>query len=163
MELRENWQQIRVAFDASIRSSLHCAIASVGSDGYPHVTPIGFIFLRDDCSAFYFEEYAKKLPRNLAHNPRVCLLLVNSSRWFWLRSLYKGKFASLPGIRLSGIAGERRLASAAEKAAYQARVRSARGLRGYDLIWRDLRHVRDIRLESFEPVVYPQMTDGLWK
>jgi hypothetical protein len=161
MDLKDNWPQIKIAFDAGIKSSRHCAIATVGADGSPHVTPIGFIFLRDDLSAFYFEEYAKQLPLNLAHNPRVCLMLVNSASSFWLASLYKGKFASLPGIRLYGVAGERRLASEHEKAAYRARVRSVRRLRGYDLIWRDLNHVRDIQLEGFEPVVYPTMTDHL--
>jgi hypothetical protein len=161
MDLRENWEQIKIAFDAGMASSRHCAVASVSADGYPHVTPIGFLFLRDDFTAFYFEEYAKQLPLNIAHDPRVCLLVVNSGSMFWLRSLYRGRFASLPGIRLRGVAGERRLATEQEKAAYRARVKSVRRLRGYALIWRDLNHVREIRLESFEAVVYPQMTDHL--
>jgi hypothetical protein len=162
MDLRDNWKQIKIAFEAGIKTSRHCAIATVSADGYPHVTPIGFLFLRDDFTAFYFEEYAKQLPLNIAHDPRVCLLLVNSGAAFWLRSLYKGRFASLPGIRLRGIAGERRLATEDEKVAYRARVKSVRWLKGYDLIWRDLNHVRDVRLSSFEPVVYPKMTDHLW-
>jgi uncharacterized pyridoxamine 5'-phosphate oxidase family protein len=163
MDLKENWPQIRATFAASIQSSLHCAIGTTGADGYPHVTPIGHIFLRDDYTAFYFEEHAKRLPQNLQHNPRVCLLLVNSKRWFWVRSLYRGKFASAPGMRLLGVAGERRLATDSEKAAYEARVRPFRRLKGYDLIWKDLRHIRDIKLERFEPVIYPTMTDGLYK
>lgn len=163
MDLRANWPQIQAAFRAGIRSSLHCAIASVSADGYPHVTPIGFVFLRDDCTAFYFEEHTKRLPQNLAHNAKVCLMTVNSSPWLWVRSLLRGKFATPPGLRLIGVAGERRLATDAEKAAYQARVKAFRGSRGYDLIWRDLQHVRDIRLERVEPVLYPQMTDGLWR
>jgi uncharacterized pyridoxamine 5'-phosphate oxidase family protein len=163
MELKDNWEQIKIAFERSINSSRHSAIATVGSDGSPHVTPLGFIFLRDDFSAFYFEEYAKQLPLNLAQNPRVCLLLVDSGSAFWLASLFKGRFASSPGIRLHGVAGERRMATEPEKAAYRARVKSVRKLRGYDLIWRDLNHVRDIKLERFDPVVYPQMTDHLWR
>jgi hypothetical protein len=163
MELRDNWEQIKITFDAGIKSSLHCAIASVGADGYPHVTPIGFVFLRDDYTAFYFEEYAKKLPQNIAHNPRVCLHLVNSGSWFWLSSLLHGRFASGPGIRLRGVAGERRISSEGEKSAYRARVQRFRWTKGYALIWNDLSHVRDIHLESFEPVVYPKMTDGIWR
>ena len=163
MDLKENWEQIKKTFEMGIQSSLHAALATVGPDGTPHVTPIGFVFLRDDYTAFYFEEYTKKIPENLGHNPRVCLLVVHSSRLFWLSSLYKGRFPSLPGIRLFGVGGERRLASEQERMAYQARVRSLRWLKGYGLIWRDLRHVRDIELESFEPVVYPAMTDGLYK
>lgn len=163
MDLKENWPQIRRAFDSSIQSSLHCAIGTTGADGYPHVTPIGHIFLRDDFTAFYFEAHTRKMPLNLQHNPRVCLLLVNSKRWFWATSLYRGKFASPPGIRLLGVAGARRLATEDEKAAYEARVKAFRSLRGYHLIWKDLNHVRDIKLERFEPVVYPTMTDGLYK
>jgi hypothetical protein len=96
MDLRENWDQIKSTFDASLRSSLHCAVGTVGADGHPHVTPIGFVFLRDDCTAYYFEEYTKKIPRNLEHNPRVCLLLVNSKRGFWFMSLYRGGSRRLP-------------------------------------------------------------------
>jgi len=61
-----------------------------------------------------------------------------------------------------GVAGERRLATEQEKAAYKARVRRFRRLKGYALIWNDLNQVRDIQLQSFEPIVYPTMTDGLW-
>jgi len=163
MDLRENWSQICVAFDASIKSSLHCAIATTSADGYPHITPIGHIFLRDDYTAFYFEEHTKKMPRNIADNPRVCLLLVNSNRWFWARSLFMGRFLTPPGIRLVGVADERRLATEQERSAYQARVKPFRKLKGYGLIWKDLRYVRDIALQGFEPVMYPNMTDGLWK
>jgi uncharacterized protein len=163
MDLETNWPQIKLAFDAAIKSSLHSAIATVGADGFPHVTPIGFVFLRDDYTAYYFEEYTKRIPENLAHNPRVCLLLVNSSSFFWLSSLFKGKFASSPGIRLMGTAGARRTATEQEKAAYRARVKPLRKLKGYDMIWRDLGHVRDVALERFEPVSYPQMTEHLWK
>lgn len=161
MDLRRNWEQIKIAFEGGIQSSRHCAIGTVGPDGCPHVTPIGFAFLRDDYTAYYFEEYTKQIPINLQHNPRVCLMLVNSSALLWLTSLYKGRFGSLPGIRLIGVAGERRLATEGEKAAYQARVKPLRRLKGYDLIWKDLNHVRDITLERFEPVTYPKMTDHL--
>lgn len=162
MELRDNWPQIKATFDSAIATSLHCAIASVSAAGQPHITPIGFIFLRDDFSAFYFEEYPHTLRENLMHNRRVCLSLVNSGKMFWLRSLLRGKFTAPPGVRLMGVAGERRRATEQEKAQYLARVKPFRRLRGYDLIWRDLSHVRDIQLESFAPVVYPKMTEGLW-
>jgi len=146
MELQPHWQQIRSAFESGIRSSLHRAIGTVSADGYPHVTPIGFIFLRDDYTAYYFEEYTKKLPANIRHNPRVCLMVVNSSRLLWVTSLFQGKFASPPGIRLLGIEGERRLATEQEKATYRARVKPFRKLKGYDLIRRDMSYVREIKL-----------------
>jgi nitroimidazol reductase NimA-like FMN-containing flavoprotein (pyridoxamine 5'-phosphate oxidase superfamily) len=127
MDLEANWSQIRATFEASLASSLHCAIATTDADGNPHVTPIGHIFLRDDRTAYDFEEHTRKLPQNLAHNPRVCLLLVNSSRWLWATSLYRGRFANPPGLRSMGVAGERRLATEQEKAAYKARVPGSAG------------------------------------
>ncbi len=157
MDLHEGWPQVREIFDASIKSSLHCAIASVDEAGAPHVTPVGHIFLRDDRTAFFFDEHLRKLRENLDQDPRVCLLLVNSNRWFWLRSLLCGRFASAPGVRLIGVAGSRRTATADERAAYEARVRSFRRTRGYDLIWKDLCHVRDIEITACSPVVYPTM------
>jgi uncharacterized protein len=162
MTLQNQWPLIRATFDASIRSSLHCAVASVRDDGSPHVTPIGHMFLRDDCTAYYFEEHTKRLPENLTRDPRVCVMFVRSDRWFWARSLFRGRFAAPPGVRLFGVAGERRPASADEIAAYLARVRPFRKLAGYALIWKDLTHVRDLVFERCEPVRYPVMTDGLW-
>ncbi len=163
MDLESNWEQIRATFDASLRSSLHCAIATADAEGTPHVTPIGHIFLRANRTAFYFEEHARTLPKNLLENRRVCLLLVNSSRRFWATSLFRGRFASPPGLRLTGVAGERRRATEEEKALYQARVRAFRSLKGYALIWKGLEHVRDIELRSVEPILYRKMTDGLWR
>jgi len=163
MEMKANWDLIKRTFTSGIKSTLHCAIGTVGADGYPHVTPIGFVFLRDDYTAFYFEEYTKRIPDNLAHNPRVCLMVVNSSPLLWISSLYKGRFRAPPGLRLIGTAGKRRLATADEKALYLARVRPFRRTKGYALIWRDLNYVRDIQLERFEPVTYPKLTDNLWR
>lgn len=163
MDLQRNWPQVRATFDAAIKSSMHCAIATTSADGQPHITPIGHVFLRDDYTAFYFEEHPKQLPRNLDENPRVCLLLVNSNRWFWLRSLFAGTFKTPPGMRLTGVAGTRRPASSEEKAAYEARVKPFRSLRGYQLIWKDLSHVRDIKLDQVLPILYPTMTEGLWQ
>ena len=163
MDLHSNWDQIRATFDASIRSSLHCAIATADAEGNPHVTPIGHMFLRDDRTAFYFEEHPRTLPKNLQENRRVCLLLVNSSRLFWARSLFGGRFATPPGVRLMGIAGERRPATEEEKGLYRGRVGAFRRLKGYALIWKDLAHVRDLQFHSFAPILYPKMTDGLWQ
>jgi hypothetical protein len=163
MELRENWAQVRETFEASIKSSLHCAIATITPEGEPYVTPIGHVFLRDDCSAFYFEEHPRQLPENLSHNPRVCLLLVNSGRWFWLSSLVRGRFATPPGVRLMGTAGPRRRASEREQDAYRRRTSAFRSLKGYALIWQDLSYVRDVTIDGFAPILYPTMTDGLWR
>ena len=127
------------------------------------MTPIGHVFLRENRTAFYLEAHARKLPHNLDQNPRVCLLLVNSRGLFWARSLFKGRFSSPPGMRLIGIAGRRRDATDEEKATYMARVGPFRMTKGYERIWKDLGFVCDIQLERVEPVLYPVLTDGLWR
>lgn len=157
MNIDKDWPLIQDVFESGIRSSKHCAIASVDRHGRPHITPIGFIFLRDDRTAFYFEQYTKALPANFEHSKNVCLMTVNSGLSFWLRSLWRGRFLSYPGIRLHGEVGELREARPEELARLEARIGGARHLRGGKLIWSGLNNVRDIKLTSVDPVKYPRM------
>jgi len=161
MNIDKDWQLIRRIFESGVGSSKHCAIASVDEQDRPHVTPIGFVFLRDDATAFYFEQYSKALPANFKHNRHVCLMAVNSSLAFWLRSLLRGKFLSHPGIRLHGEAGELRAATPSELAQLRERIGAARWLRGSALIWAGLATVRDIKIIGAEAVRYPQMMEHL--
>jgi len=39
----------------------------------------------------------------------------------------------------------------------------ARGMKGYELLWGNMRFVRDIYFDSFEPVNMGEMTQDLWK
>ena len=82
MEIEKNWGEIKELFHESFRSSFHYAIATVSDDGKPHVTPIGSLILGRPGFGFYFEEFSKNLPRHLGSNGHVCVLAVNSSRWF---------------------------------------------------------------------------------
>jgi len=102
MDIKTNWKEIRMHFSKSFKSSLHVSIASVNADNNPTVTPIGSLFLNDDQTGFYFEKFPTKLPVNVSLNPNVCVLGVNSSKWFWVKSLFKEKFTSTPAIKLYG-------------------------------------------------------------
>lgn len=161
MDVKADWQRIKRVFDEGIKSSMHCAIASVDGDGSPHVTPIGFVFLREDGSLYYFEQYAKALPANIARNKNVCVMAVNGGRPFWLRALLVGKFAAHPGVRLHGQAGESRPARPDELDALRKRIGLARLLKGGKLIWSGLQTVRDVRITGVSPVVYPRMMEHL--
>lgn len=162
-DVTERWPEIRRIFAAAFASSFHFAIATTGDDGRPHVTPIGSVVLTEPGRGFYFEEYPTRLPRNLRHDPRVSILAVNSSRWFWLRALLRGRFSAPPAIRLRGrVVGEPRPATARELALWQRRIRLLRPLRGYDLLWGRLRRVRDLELDGAEPVLLGRMTAGIW-
>ena len=160
MDLEADWNTIRHVFESGVRSSKHSAIGTVDADGNPHITPIGFAFLRDDRTAYYFEQYPKRLPLNLETHKNVCMA-VNSSPSFWLRSLLRARFLSHPGIRLYGEAGTLRPATAPELAQLNARIGLAKHLPGSKLIWSGLKAVRDIKLTAVEPVRYPRMMEHL--
>jgi hypothetical protein len=161
--IEESWPEICRVILRGQRSSLYCSIASVGDDGTPSVTPIGTVFLRDDMSGFFFDRYTSSLGRNIDVNGRICLLAVNSSRPFWLRSFLLGRFSSPPGVRLYGTAGPLRAATPDELSQIQRRVRPTMWLKGARLIWSSFTHVRDLEFTSFRPVTYPKMMEHLWQ
>ncbi len=163
MNIKEHWSDIQDIFKNANSTSRHCAIATVNTDGSPNVTPIGSLFLRENCTGYYFEEYSQNMPSNFESNKRVCVLAVNSGMIYWIRAIFTGRFESSPGVRLHGIAGERREATEEEIASWQERVKGARKRKGHDLIWKNLRHIREIKFNSFEPVSAGKMTQHLWK
>ncbi|MDF3833652.1 pyridoxamine 5'-phosphate oxidase family protein [Cupriavidus basilensis] len=161
--LADAWPTIRDVIERGQRSSLYCALASVGADGMPTVTPIGTVFPRADQTAFFFDRYTSTLAANLAHSDRVCLMAVDSGKGFWFRSLLAGRFRQPPGVRLYGTVGPLRPATQAELQQIEARVKGSRWLKGTRMLWSSFTHVRDIRFTAFRPVAYPVMMDGLWE
>ncbi len=161
MEIGDNWEMIRQVFDEAYKSCSHFAVATVNKDGSPHVTPIGGLFLRDDHTGFYLEEFPSRLPENLKINPRVCIMAVNGDKMFWGKALFDGKFQTLPGVRLIGNAGELREAKPEENAMWQKKVGFAKAMKGYKIMWEGMHHVRELKFDSFEPVLLSEMTEGL--
>ncbi|NNJ97871.1 MAG: pyridoxamine 5'-phosphate oxidase family protein [Gammaproteobacteria bacterium] len=162
MDLHENWSEIKALFQQAFNSSFHYAIASVNENGEPHVTPIGSLILGKPGLGYYFEEFPQHLPQNLCSNNHVCILAVNSGRWFWLKSLLAGKFTSPPAVRLYGVVGDLRVATDQEMKHWQRRIRRVRFSKGHALIWRGMRRVREIEFNRIEPVHIGAMTRGLW-
>jgi hypothetical protein len=163
MNLKQHWSEIKQTIERGQASSLHCAIASVSGDGIPNVTPVGTVFLRNDQTGFYFDQYTDSLAKNLETNPNICLMTVNTRSSFWLKSFVRGRFSSPPGVRLDGTVSALRLATSDELAKIQQRIKPTRWMKGSRLLWSDFTHVRDIHFTSFRPVTYPTMMDGLWK
>lgn len=158
-----HWIRFRKLFADSFGTSFHYTFATVGEDGVPRATPIGSLILRPDRTGFYFDEYTSGLRKNLEQNKRVCVLAVKTSRWLLLKSLFLGRFTEPPAARLMGTAGERREATADEIMLFRRRVAPFRMLRGHNMLWSTLKHVRDITFESFEPVHVGVLTAELWK
>ncbi|MFF2555192.1 pyridoxamine 5'-phosphate oxidase family protein [Nocardia sp. NPDC058058] len=160
-DLDEQWREIRAIVDRGRKSTGHFAIASVDADGMPNITPVGTVFLRDDRTAFYFDQYTTALAHNLDANPQVCLMAVNRGSLFWLRALLFGRFSSPPGVRLYGTVSAARPATAAELEQVRKRVRPALLLKGGKLLWSNFTNVRDISFTSARLVRYPVMMSHL--
>lgn len=158
MNIDKDWPSIRQLFKDSFSSSFHFAISTTSENGEPHVTPIGSLILGAPGQGIYFEEFPSRLPRNLETNPHVCVLAVNSSRWFWLKSLFGGRFKQMPAVRLYGKAGKAREATEKEIALWQKRVRAVRFTKGHSLMWRGMRTVRELKFTKVEPVRIGRMT-----
>jgi hypothetical protein len=163
MEIGKHWKTIQMIFQESRGSSMHYAVATVNEDGSPHVTPMGALFLLGNKTGFCFDEFPVNMSRNLERNPRVCILAVNSNPTFWQKSLLAGKFETPPAVRLMGSVGKKREATEEEIAMWQNHVKLARGTKGHELIWKNMRRVREIYFDSFEPVLLGEMTQDLWK
>ena len=163
MELNAHWPKIMKVFEKAMGNY---AVATVTADGNPYITPIGSIFLRDDMTGFYFEQYPKNLVENLKANSRVAVLAVNFHKVFWLHSFLRGNYPAPPAVRLFGVAGERRRATSQELARFRnsfwVRIIRLMRLKGYGITWEPMHHVRDIRFDSFEPIVAGEMTRGNW-
>ena len=158
MDIGDQWEQIRTDFNNIYRKAFYCSLATADDKGTPHISPIGSLFLRTDQTGYYFEQYPKRLPANLKVNNRVCFMVVNTSKGFFLKGLFKGKFETRPGIRLTGTAGERRQATEAEIESFQKAVRPYRWLKGHAMIWKNLKHVRDVYFDACEPIRFGNMT-----
>ncbi len=160
MDITDNWPLVKRLYRAAIDSSSHCAIASVGENGEPHVTPIGSLILDRPGHGYYFERFTRQMPKNFDHHPEVCVLAVNSSRWYWIKSLLGGRFKMSPGLRLLGKVGEARVATEEEIARWQHHVRAVRFTRGHALLWRDMSRVREIHFHRVETLEIGAMTQG---
>lgn len=161
MDLVKNWEKIRVHFGKSFRSSLHVSIASMNEEHLPTVTPIGSLFLNKDQSGFYFEKFPTKLPKLSPANRNVCVLGVNSSRWLWLKALFKGYFPYYPAIKLYGELGEKRKATEAELRALKRRMRNTKRFKGHKYLWNQMEVVREISFTEGEKINLGKMTAAL--
>jgi hypothetical protein len=161
MDIKADWNNIRKHFSKSFKSSLHVSIASVDSENNPTVTPIGSLFLNNDQTGFYFEKFPTKLPVNINANSNICVLGVNSSKWFWVKSLFNEKFSSTPAIKLYGALGNKRKASEDEIRALMRRMRSTNKLKGHKYLWGKMDSIREITFSKAEEINLGKMTTNL--
>jgi hypothetical protein len=156
--LMEHWPAIRALF----RDTLDITIASISEDGSPHITPIGSVFLRKDCTGYYIERFPSRLPRNIERDKRICVFAIRNDLGTWLPAMLRGRFAKPVAVRLHGRAGVKRELTPEERDLFLRKVRIFKWTRGYRLLWGDLTHARELVFDGFEPVRAGAMTRGLW-
>ena len=161
MDIRADWAKIKNHFRRSFSTSLHYSFSSVDEDNNPTTTPIGSLFLNNDQTGFYFEKYPRNLPKNSKHNKSICVLAVNSSKWFWIKALFKVKFENYPAIKLYGTLSEKRQATDEEIRALQRRMRKSKRLQGHKYLWSNMDTVRDITFTNAELINLGKMTKDL--
>jgi hypothetical protein len=162
MRLESNWIHIRRLFSRAFASSLHYSMATVTPEGLPHVTPVGSLVLCEPGHGVYFEEFTRRMPLNFRANQHVCVLAVRSGIAFWLWSLLRGGFSTPPAIRLHGTVGAPREATQAELRLWQRRVGKLRFTRGHQLMWANMRTVRDVYFTSADGIHMGEMTRACW-
>ena len=166
MDALQHWTVLCEIVEQAMRTSNGCAMATVNADGSPHVAPIGSLFLQEAGKGVYFEKFPQITRANLERDHRVCILAAPSGFRLFLQALFTGQFRSAPGVRLLGRAGLRREATGEELRQVQDRLKSYRFFRrlpGYKALWGDMRFVREITIEAFEPLRIGSMTRDLWQ
>jgi len=157
LNLEKDWQKIKVHFKKSFGVNMHVSIASVNVNNEPTVTPIGSLFLNKNQTGFYFEKYTSGLTNNVENNNKVCVLAVNSSTFFWLKSLFNGQFKKPPALKLYGVLGQNRKATKAEKHALSRRMRFTKSMKGNRYLWNDMQFVREIHFSDVESMKLGKM------
>lgn len=166
MDAVQHWTEIREIVDRALRTAQFCAVGTVGPDGSPHIAPIGSLFLLEPGKGFYLEKFPKTTRANLEHNQRLCILAAPRGLWSFIKALFTGRFERVPAVRLFGRAGVRRPATEEELRMWEDRIRRFglfRNLKGYKLLWENMEHVREITIETFEPVHFGAMTRNLFR
>ena len=154
----ENWKKITKYYNEYMKGSVCCTLATTSSKNEPNVTPIGSLILRDDFSGFFFDIFPSVMVENIEDNGRVCLLLVNTSKFFWFQSFRKGVFKKPSGIKMAGTIGKKREATPEEKEAFLVKFKMFKPFKGFKLLWGDLTYVRDVTFTDYYPINTGTMT-----
>ncbi len=138
--------------------AVFCSVATVDVEGKPHVSPIGSVVLRDMKQGWFFQKFTKNIPQNANSCEYATIMAVNDSKWFWLKSIFKGQFKKPPAMRLLVKLGEVRCANEAETQKFQRRVGLFKRTKGYQLMWQEMANIREFEIIDYKPIYVGQMT-----
>ena len=138
--------------------STFCSIATISSEGFAHISPIGSVILHNKSRGVFYEKFTKQIPENIKSNQLATIMCVNDGKWFWLKSLLKGKFKSPPAIRLVVKFGELRKEDNKEGKIFKRKVNIFRATKGYKLLWSEMSEIREFEIIDYKPVYISTMT-----
>ncbi|NQY64308.1 MAG: hypothetical protein HRT38_11350 [Alteromonadaceae bacterium] len=131
----------------------------ITKEGHPHTSPIGSVYLENEESGYFIEMFTKSFGDQVEN--KACIMAVNTSLVFWLKSLFSRAFATPPAVRLLVTVKERREISEDEMARFHKRVKPFRRLKGYKHMWSTARYVRTFTVDKVIPVSIGKMTKHL--
>ncbi len=159
MDIEKHWPEIRSVF----ASSKMCTVATVSPEGVPNIAPVGSVHLNEDLTGLFFDLYTVRTSENIEAGSKVCIMACDMRPTTWLSAMLSGSYKTPPGVRIIGVAGDKRQATKKEREKFLNRVRIFRGFKGYDLVWKNFGQVRDLKFHTFEPVMFGPITQGLWR
>lgn len=142
-----------------VKNSLYCSIATIQNGTHPHISPIGSVFLINEKEGYFIEMFTRSFKDQSQR--KACILAVNTSLLFWLKSLILGRFVTSVGTRLLVTMGERREISESEREKFQKKVSLFKRLKGYKLMWSKSDYVRTFTIDEVIPVNIGKMTKHL--
>ncbi len=141
-----------------VKNSFYCSIATIQNDT-PHCSPVGSVYLENEHQGYYLEMFTTAVRKANEPNPKGSILVVNTSMLFWLKSLFRGSFATPPAVRMLVEFGERRAATEAEQNRFRKRVNLFKRLKGHKIMWSKPSHVRVFSVQAVIPVSLGKMTN----
>lgn len=144
-----------------VKKSQYCSISTVNGDNTPHTSPIGSVYLNNESEGYFIEMFTTSFNDKVGKTASI--MAINTSPIFWLKSLFLGRFATPPGVRLKVTLLEKRKITEKERLQFYKKVRIFKYFKGYSILWSKPNLVRPFVIDEVIPVSLGAMTKHLGK
>jgi hypothetical protein len=149
-----DWQKVRYMVH---RRTIFCSAAVVENDEIRQF-PIGSLSIGPEGISTYFEMFA----RPVQEGQTITFMAVDTSPFFWLVSLLKGRFLHPPAIRLTGVIGPTHQGTSEEVSRFRRRIGLLLKTPGGQKLWGfSTATSREVHFTKASVVKLGSMTRGL--
>ncbi|MCJ8344051.1 pyridoxamine 5'-phosphate oxidase family protein [bacterium] len=141
-----------------VKNSLYCSVSTITAKGHPHISPIGSVYLIDETRGYFIEMFTTSPTKRHKEQDKACIMAINTSLWFWFKSLFLGRFPTIPGVRLLVDLKEKRPATEKERERFLKKVRPFRFLKGHKILWSSTGQIREFTIDQIIPLKMSKMT-----